>query len=76
MGNSSFTYVRSISSMLVIVAATLATLYVTAQAVDASPAPSPLAGIDGVLSALAWLKDEVEDLLMIIQDSAEGWTWA
>lgn len=33
-------------------------------------------GTGGGMSVLAWLADRIEDLVMILQDTIEGWTWA
>lgn len=55
------------------IAVALATV-LTVTGAGASSLQVPTTGIDGAMGVLAWLADTIEDLLMIVQDTVEGWT--
>ncbi|MGN6032721.1 MAG: hypothetical protein ACTHQE_13790 [Thermomicrobiales bacterium] len=77
MEHSSTACVRSLSRswwVIVIVAATCAVAGLLAWGAVGAAGVSAETG--GGTTVLAWLASQIEDLLMIIQDTIEGWTWA
>lgn len=59
------------------ITATVAVMTVlTVAGASASSRAIPGPEIDSVLGMLAWLAATIEDLVMILQDTVEGWTWA